>query len=166
MKFEQRLDRAIERGRHAKDERSREEAARQMSEEELRHLHSRARLELVEHIDNCLRAVADRFPGFTFSTVAGEDGWGAKITRDDVILSRDEQRGTRGPAGTVYSRFELLVRPFSSARIVELLVKGTIRNREVLNRTHYQRLDQLDVASFTEQIDLWVLEYAERFASG
>ncbi|HEX6986394.1 MAG TPA: hypothetical protein VF170_13510 [Planctomycetaceae bacterium] len=159
MNFEQRLERAIQRGRNAKAELGREEAARRMTEEELRHLHSSARLELAEHIDNCLRAVADRFPGFTFSTIAGEDGWGAKVTRDDVRLGR-------GPAETVFSRLELLVRPFSSAHIVELVAKGTIRNREVLNRTHYQRLNQLDVASFTEQIDLWVLEYAERFAAG
>jgi hypothetical protein len=157
MDFEQRLERAIERGRHSKEERGREAAQRQMTEEELRHLHSSARLELAEHIDICLRAVADRFPGFTFSTVAGEDGWGAKISRDDVRLGR-------GSAETVYSRLELLVRPFSTARIVELVAKGTIRNREVLNRTHFQRLGNLDVASFTEQIDLWVLEYAERFA--
>lgn len=159
MNFEQRLERAIERGRHAKAERGREAAARQLTEEELRHLHSSARLELAEHIDSCLRSVADRFPGFAFATIAGEDGWGAKISRDDVRLGR-------GAAETVFSRLEMLVRPFSSARIVELVAKGTIRNREVLNRTHFQRLDQMDVSSFTEQIDLWVLEYAERFAAG
>lgn len=159
MNFEQRLERAIERGRHTKAERGREAAERQMTEAELRHLHSTVRLELAEHIDLCLRSVADRFPGFVFSTIAGEDGWGAKITRDDVRLNR-------GSSETVYSRLELLVRPFSSARIVELNAKGTIRNREVLSRTHFQRLDQLDAASFTEQIDLWVLEYAERFAAG
>lgn len=159
MNFEQRLDRAIQRGRNAKEESSRDAAARRMTEAELRHLHSSARLELVEHIDSCLRALSDRFPGYNFSTVAGEDGWGAKVARDDVRLGR-------GPAETVFSRLELLVRPFSSAHIVELVAKGTIRNREVLNRTHYQRLGELDVASFTEQIDLWVLEYAERFASG
>ena len=157
MDFEQRLERAIERGRHSKEEQGREAARRQLTEEELRHLHSSARLELAEHIDMCLRTVADRFPGYTFSTVAGEDGWGAKIARDDVRI-------VRGVAETVYSRLELLVRPFSSARIVELVAKGTIRNREVLNRTHFQRLGELDVPSFTDQIDLWVLEYAERFA--
>lgn len=159
MDFQQRLDRAIQRGRTAKEELGREAAARRMTEEELRHLHSTARLELAEHVDTCLRSLADRFPGFTFSTVAGEDGWGAKVTRDDVQLGR-------GASNTVFSRLELLVRPFSTAHIIELAAKGTIRNREVLNRSHYQRLGQLDVASFTEQIDLWVLEYAERFAAG
>jgi hypothetical protein len=159
MNFEQRLDRAIQRGRTAKDEQGREAAARRMSEEELRHLHSSARLDLVEHIDSGLRALADRFPGFTFSTVASDDGWGAKVTRDDVRLGQ-------GSGNTVFSRMELLIRPFGTAHIIELTAKGTIRNREVLNRSHYQRLGQLDVASFTEQIDLWVLEYAERFASG
>ncbi|MGC1275168.1 MAG: hypothetical protein WBC44_15800 [Planctomycetaceae bacterium] len=159
MDFQQRLDRAIQRGRTAKEELGREAAARRMTEEELRHLHSTARLELAEHVDTCLRSLADRFPGFNFSTVAGEDGWGAKVTRDDVRLGR-------GASNTVFSRLELLVRPFGAAHIIELTAKGTIRNREVLNRSHYQRLGQLDVASFTEQIDLWVLEYAERFAAG
>jgi hypothetical protein len=158
MNFEQRLERAIERGRQAKEEQGREASIRKMTEEELRNLHSAARLELAEHIDSCLRAVCDRFPGFNFFTIAGEDGWGAKISRDDVRLQR-------GVAENVYSRLELLVRPFSNARIVELVAKGTIRNRDTLNRTYYQRLDQLDLASFTEQIDLWVLEYAERFSA-
>lgn len=159
MNFEQRLERAIERGRQAKEEEGRQAAARQMTEEELRHLHSTARLELAEHIDSCLRAIADRFPGFTFSTVAGDGGWGARISRDDVRLGR-------GPAETVYSRLEMLVRPFGAARVVELLAKGTIRNRETLSRTHFQRLNQLDLTTFREQIDLWALEYAERFAAG
>ena len=158
MDFQQRLDRAIQRGKTAKEEQGREAAARKMTEAELRHLHSAARLELAEHVDACLKSLADRFPGFTFSTIAGEDGWGAKVSRDDVRLNR-------GSSATVFSRLELLVRPYSTAHIIELTGKGTIRNREVLNRSHYQRLGQLDVASFTEQIDLWVLEYAERFAS-
>ncbi len=159
MDFQQRLDRAIQRGKTAKEELGREAAARRMTEEELRHLHSAARLELAEHVDTCLKALADRFPGFTFSTIAGEDGWGAKVSRDDVRLNR-------GRSATAFSRLELLIRPFGKAHIIELTAKGTIRNREVLNRSHYQRLGQLDIASFTEQIDLWVLEYAERFASG
>ena len=159
LDFEQRLDRAIHRGRTAKEELGREAAARRMSEEELRHLHSSARLELVEHIDAGLRALADRFPGFTFATVASDDGWGAKISRDDVRLGQ-------GGSTTAFSRLALLIRPFGKAHIIELTAKGTIRNREVLNRSHYQRLGQHDVASFTEQIDLWLLEYAERFASG
>jgi hypothetical protein len=130
-----------------------------MTEAELRQMHSAARLQLAEHIDNCLRAIADRFPGFSFSTVAADEGWGARISRDDVRLGR-------GPAETVYSRLEMLVRPFSPSQIVELAAKGTIRNRETLNRTHFQRLGQLDLTTFTEQIDLWALEYAERFAAG
>lgn len=159
MDFEQRLERAIERGRQTKEALGREEAARQLTEEELRQLHSTARLELAEHIDVCVRAVADRFPGFTFATAAGDGGWGARISRDDV-------RFERGLSGTVYSRLEMLVRPFGTARVVELSAKGTIRNRETLNRTHFQRLGQLDLTTFREQIDLWTLEYAERFAAG
>ena len=158
MDFEQRLERAIERGRQAKEEQGRAAAARQLTEEELRHLHSTARLALAEHIDSCLRAISDRFPGFSFATVAGDAGWGARISRDDVRLGR-------GSSETVYSRLEMVVRPFGTGRVVELVAKGTIRNRETLNRTHYQRLGQLDLTTFSEQIDLWTLEYAERFAA-
>lgn len=158
MEFQQRLDRAIQRGRHAKEQRGEEAAARQLTEEELRGLHSRARLELVEHIDNCLRSISDRFPGFTFTTIANDDGWGARISRDDVQLKS-------GASRTAYSRLEMLVRPFHKAQIVELVVKGTIRNSEALNRSHFQRLEQVDVSSFTEQVDLWILEYAEQFAA-
>ena len=157
MEFQERLDRAIQRGRSAKVERGREAAARQMTEAELRSLHSKVRLELVEHIDNCLRAIADRFPGFVFATTANDGGWGARISRDDVQFG--------GGAKTVYSRLEMLVRPFRTAAIVEMVVKGAIRNREVLNRSHFQRLNQVDTATFMEQVDLWMLEYAEQFAS-
>ena len=159
MDFEQRLERAIARGRTTQEARGRASAERRMTEAELRHLHSGARLELSEHIDTCLRSVADRFPGFTVATLASEDGWGSRISRDDVRLSR-------GTAENAYSRLELLVRSFSSTAIVEVVAKGTIRNRETINRTHYQRLSDLDLESFAELLDLWVLEYAEQYAAG
>lgn len=159
MDFEQRLQKAIQRGAHSRTERG--EAAQQqaLTEEELRNLHSAARLELSEHVENCLRQLADHFPGFQYETVVSEDGWGGKIARDDVQLQ------SAGRVGNRYSRFEMLIRPFSSAFIIELTAKGTIANREVLNRSHYQQLERLDTDSFSELIDLWVLEYAEQFAA-
>ncbi|MCA9115723.1 MAG: hypothetical protein KDA79_11610 [Planctomycetaceae bacterium] len=159
MDFEQRLRKAIERGEHSRSARGQEELKKALTEEELRNLHSRARLELSDHVEKCLRQMADNFPGFQYATVVSEDGWGAKITRDDVQL----QSG--GRVGNRYSRFEMLIRPFSSAHIVELTVKGTIYNREVVNRSHYQHLERLDTDSFSEMVDLWVLEYAEQFAA-
>ena len=46
MNFEQRLERAIERGQRQRDVESREQAQRAMTEEECRNIHSKSRLEL------------------------------------------------------------------------------------------------------------------------
>lgn len=159
MDFHTRLERAVERGHQTKDARVREERARTLSEEELKTIHSQARLEITEHLEECLKSLAGQFPGFEYHSILNEDGWGARVSRDDVSL----QPGSGSK--TLYSRLDLLVRPFSEGHIVELVGKATIRNKEIFNRTNYQRLDQLDVESFSEMIDLWVLEYAERFAA-
>jgi len=105
--FEDRLNRAIKRGQGARDQRGRDEGQRKASEEDLRNLHSKLRLALSEHIENCLRQLTDHFPGFEFSTVLNEDGWGARITRDDVRMNR-------GTSNNQYSRLEMLIRPWSS----------------------------------------------------
>ena len=103
--------------------------------------------------------MAERFPGFAFETVVGEDGWGARITRDDLT-------GRRGrPVEALFSRLRMLVRPYSDVHIVELVTKGTIRNKEIISRNHYQFLSQVDMDSFRELVDLWVLDYAEKFAA-
>lgn len=158
MEFERRLQRAIERGQSIADARNRELAERELSEEELRQLYSQARLELSEHIESCLKLLADRFPGFEYQSILSEDGWGGRITRDDLGLQR-------GRSDSFFSRLEMVITPFSSAHIIELVGKGTIRNRKAFHRTQFQRLTQLDVESFREQIDLWVLEFAEKFAA-
>jgi hypothetical protein len=158
MDFEKRLEKAIERGRQTRESEQRLREEREMTEEELKQLHTRYRLELSDHIESCLRKLADYFPGFQFQTLMGEDGWGARISRDDVNLASRS-------AGNLYSRFEMAVRPFSSVHIVELVAKGTINNKEVLNRNRFQFLKQADTQSFREMIDLWVLEFAEKFAS-
>lgn len=159
MEFEKRLQRAITRGEQIRAAQGQAEAERALTEEELKALHSQCRIHLSEHIESCLHKLGDHFPGFRFQTVVSEDGWGAKVSRDDVDL------GSTGRSGNLYSRLEMLIRPYSQAHIVELVAKGTILNKERLNRTHYQLLDQLDQDSFMELIDLWVLEYAEKFAA-
>lgn len=154
MEFEKRLEKAIVRGEHTRDAKVREKAEQEMSEEDLKSLHSQCRLELSEHLEDCLRKLVDHFPGFRYQTVVSEAGWGAKINRDDFIGepgSRSENR---------YSRYEMVIRPFSSTHIVALAAKGAILNKEIINRSHYQFLSQVDVDSFKELIDLWVLEYA------
>ena len=157
MDFEKRLKHAINKGRAAKDEETRQEVGKKMSEEEFRNLHLKYRLELTDHIDNCLKKLADPFPGFQFNTVMGEEGWGSRITRDDVNLSR-------GKAQTLYSRLEMIVRPFTETHIIELVAKATIRNKETFNRSHYQFIAEADIQSFQDLMDLWILEFAEQFS--
>ena len=158
MEFQERLQRAVERGQQARDTRGRDAAAKALSEEESRALHSQYRLELSEHVGNCLAQLVDQFPGFQLESIVGEEGWGAVVTRDDLALDEANK------ATNLYSRMQMLIRPFSEGRIVELVVKATIRNREVFNRARYQMLGQVDLESFSEHVDLWVLEYAEKYS--
>jgi len=159
MEFDKRLERAIVRGEQARNAEGRRKMEQALSEDELKTLHSKCRLDLSEHIEKCLRRLTDHFPGFDFQTIVGEDGWGAKINRDDFQSGRGRQ------AENLYSRLEMVIRPFSSTHIVELAAKATIRNKEIFNRSHYQFLAQYDVETFQELIDLWSLEYAEQYAS-
>ncbi|MBI1310597.1 hypothetical protein GC176_04750 [bacterium] len=164
MDFESRLSQAIQRGEQTRDARQYAREQKALSEEELKNLHSAIRLELSEHIESGLRQLAEHFPGFRFETVVSEDGWGARISRDDLSLSRS--RSSRR-SETLYSRFQILVRPFSQqAKIIEAHGKGTIRNREILNRNSFQFLAECDRERFLEVIDQWILEYAEKFAAG
>lgn len=158
MKFLDRLDRAIERGHQRADARLQAEAQKSLSAEELKSLHSASRLELCEHIETCLKTLADRFPGFDYGTILADNGWGARISRDDLNLRR-------GGSSTLYSRLEMTISPLGSAPIIELVAKATIRNKELFSRTHFQRLEQVDTDCFREMIDLWVLEFAEQFAA-
>lgn len=130
-----------------------------MTQEEIRNLHSQCRLELTERVEDCLRRLADHFPGFEYQSIVSDEGWGARITRDDLKVAPGKR------VENVYSRLEMLVTPLGSAAIVELVAKGTIRNKEVFNRKHFQQLSRVDLDSFKELVDLWVLEYAEQFSA-
>lgn len=158
MDFQQRLDKAIERGQRIGTRRARTEAQRALNEQELQRLHAQYRLELSERIERCLGQVAERFPGFRFETLVGAQGWGAVITRDDLKM----QSGRRA---NLFSRLEMVIRPFSAARVVELAAKGTVQNRELFNRTYFEELPDVDLEHFAELIDAWVIEYAEVFAA-
>ena len=157
MEFEQRLSKAIERGQRASEQRAKAQREQAVSEEELKRLHAQYRLQLSERIEQCVRKLPDHFPGFRYETLVGDRGWGASVSRDDLGL-------TSGRRQNLFSRLEMTVRPISSYHVLELAAKGTIRNKEIFNRTQYQRLTEVDVTSFFELIDLWVLEFAEQFA--
>src|SRR3990172_4702934 len=158
MNFRERLQRATERGQRIRTDKLREQAARALSEEECRRLHSKYRLELTEYIETCLRQLADNIPGFQLETVVDESGWGAAVNRDDVGL-RDGRRTN------LFSRLQLVVSPFNGYHVLELAAKGTIRNKERFTRNHFQSLAEVDLECFRELVELWVLDYAEMFAA-
>jgi len=156
--FNERLEKAIERGQRRGSARAEAKAEKAMSEKELARLHSQHRLKVSEHIEACLRKLADHFPGFRFETIVGEKGWGAGISRDDINVKS-------GRRTNLYSRLEMVTRPAGPYHVLDLTAKATIRNKELFNRSHYQRLTEIDPTSFSEMIDLWVLEYAELYAT-
>jgi hypothetical protein len=158
MNFEERLQRAIERG--GKIAESKEQAARldAMNDEQLRRLHSQYRLQLSGHVEECLGKLPGLLPGFQFERVTSDRGWGAAVNRDDADFA-----GSR--RGNVFSRLEIAVRPFSTVKVLEITARGTIRNKELFNRSHYQMLNEVDLERFTELVDAWVLEFAEMYAA-
>ncbi|MCA9215802.1 MAG: hypothetical protein KDB27_22205 [Planctomycetales bacterium] len=157
--FDERLSKAIERGSRRADERARAERQKALSAEELKSLHTRYRLQLSEHIESCVKQLPNHFPGFQFEILFGDKGWGAACNRDDIGPGREGRRAN------YFSRFEMTIRPHSELNVVDLAAKGTIRNKEVINRNHYERIQDADLETFRELIDVWVLEYAELFAA-
>jgi hypothetical protein len=158
MDFQQRLQKAVERGQRASLARAQAERDREINEQELRRLHNQYRLELSERIERCLSKVADQFPGFQLENIVDERGWGASISRNDLLLSPSKQ-------DSGYSRLEMFVHPFSESQVLELTGKAAIINREIFNRSHYRALADLDLIAFDEMIDNWALEFAEQYAS-
>jgi hypothetical protein len=160
MSFEDRLQKAIQRGKRRSHAREKEEAARAMSQEELKRLHSSYRLQLSEQIEKCVKQLPNYFPGFRFETIYGDRGWGGACSRDDLRVSGQRRREN------TYSRLEITVRPYSpNLDVIELVGKGTIRNKEVFNRNFFDRIEEADPEKFAELVNVWVLEYAELFAA-
>lgn len=159
MDFHERLEKAIERGQQASSARAQAEIEKALTKRQLARLHSQYRLTLSERIEACLRQLADHFPGFRFQTIVGERGWGAGISRDDIAVRPESGRTN------YFSRLEMVIRPATSYHVLDLAAKATVRNKELFNRSHYQRLTEVDLTSFNEMIDLWVLEYAELYAT-
>jgi hypothetical protein len=158
MGFDERLRAAIERGQRRGDAAAHEAAARAMTEEDFRRLHSQVRLNLSEHIEDCVKKLANYFPGFQYETMYGDRGWGGACSREDL-------RMIRGARSNEYSRLEVTIRPYSTLHVLDLAAKGTIRNKEVFNRNYFEPLADADVQKFSELIDAWVLEYAEIYSA-
>jgi len=158
MNFDDRLREAIERGQKRGDTIAQQAAAKAWTEDEYRRLHSQLRLRLSEQIEACVKRLPNYFPGFQYETMYGERGWGGACFRDDLVI-------VRGSRTTNYSRLEMTIRPYSSAHVLDLAAKGTIRNREVFNRNYFEELAIADEPKFRGLIDAWVLEYAELYAA-
>jgi hypothetical protein len=158
MDFDERLQRAIERGSRSAQAKRQAEAQQALSEEQLKRLHSQYRLQLSEYIERCLAKLPQHFPGFQYESVVSDRGWGAAINRDELELSR-------GRRATLFSRLEVVVAPYNSAHVLELSARGTIRNKEIYHRSQYQPLAEFQIDRFKELVDLWVPEYAELYAA-
>jgi len=159
VNFDERLQRAIQRGNRAAHIRRGEEEAQALSEEQCKRLHQQYRLRLSEHIEKCLRQLPRHLPGFQYENVVSDRGWGAAVSRDDADFGPGRTRTN------VFSRLEIVVRPYSAAHVLELEARGTIRNKEVYHPSQYHPLSEVDIERFEELIDLWVLEYAELYAA-
>ena len=158
MDFKQRLQRATERGHQARDEKARKAAEAAISEEEWRRLHSEYRMTLTDHIEKCLKQLADNFPGFHHEPVVDEKGWGSTISRDDLQIRA-------GKRDSLFSRFTITVSPHSDYHVLAIEAKGTVRNKENFSRNHYQLLKEADLDSFQQLVEQWTLDYAEHYAA-
>lgn len=158
MDFDERLQKAIQRGHRRSDARAEAQQRATLTEEECKRLHSQFRLKLSDRIEECMRRLPNHFPGFRYETMLGDRGWGAACSRDDLRLER-------GPRASDFSRLEMTVRPYSPLHVLELSAKGTVRNKEVFARNFFEPLGEVDLDRFLQLVDTWVLEYAEVYAA-
>lgn len=156
--FESRLESAILRGKKRADWKASQERQKELSEDELRRLHTSCRLTLSERIEGAVHRVAEHFPGFRQESLYGEGGWGSACSRDDLRIES-------GRRSNQYSRLEMMIRPYSDSRVLDLKGKGTVMNRELFNRSFYVPIVEVDVSEFEQLIDSWAIEYAEMYAS-
>jgi len=158
MDFKQKLQRASDRGQQIRQARAEEAAAKALSEEECRRLHTRYRLAVCDHAEACLKQLADNIPGFLFKTVANDRGWGAAVSRDDLSLDG-------GQRSNLFSQYVILVSPFSKYHVLDMVAKGTICNKENFHRNHYQLLKEVALDNFNDLVELWTLDFAEQYAA-
>ncbi|MCD0460386.1 hypothetical protein [Roseiconus lacunae] len=156
--FKSRLQSAIQRGEQRRDQSQNEAKRKELTDEELKRLHTSFRLSLSERIDAKIRNIIDAFPGFRQEALFGEVGWGTACYRDDLLI----QSGRRT---NQYSRFEMVIRPYSDLRVLDLKGKATIKNREFFNRSLFRNVDEVEIEEFENIIDAWTIEYAEQYAA-
>jgi hypothetical protein len=156
--FEERLKQAAVRGANRANQFQSDTDRKRQEAEDARSLHSKYRLELSERIEVVVKKLVDLYPGFRYQSVFGDAGWGSACLRDDLVL----QKGVRENR---YSRFEMAVRPVNEFFVLDLQAKGTIANRELLTRSFYQPVAEVQLDRFKELAEQWVLAYAELYAA-
>lgn len=156
--FQSRLESAISRGKRRAELGKEQQKAQQLTEEELRRMHTSFRLSLSERIEKAVHQVADHFPGFREESIFGEAGWGSACYRDDLKLNS-------GRRENLYSRLEMMIRPLSDHKVLDLKGKGTVMNRELFNRSYFIPIADVDEKEFEQLIDGWAIEYAEMYAA-
>ncbi len=156
--FQSRLESAISRGKKRAELNSNQQRQKELSEEELKRLHTSFRLSLCDRIESAVNGVADHFPGFRIESLFGEVGWGSACYRDDLRIES-------GRRTNQYSRLEMVIRPYTDLKVLDLKGKGTVMNRELFNRSHYVAVADADPQEFEQLIDAWAIEYAEVYAA-
>lgn len=156
--FESRLESAISRGRRRAEAQAHQARAAQLSDEEIKRLHTSYRLTLSEKIEKAVHRVADHFPGFRNESIYGDEGWGEACYRDDLRLDGGRRKN-------FYSRLEMAIRPLSDVGVLDLKGKATALNREVFHRSFYVKIAEVDINEFISLIDTWAIEFAEIYAA-
>lgn len=159
MDFEDELQKAIQRGQDRTAARSTAKKQAEASKEDIRNRHNVFRLNLSDHIESCLKQLAQHFPGFDFEVLYGAKGWGGALSRNDI------DRGPDGRAGSFFSRIELTVLPQNEFNVANIAGKGTIRDKEIFTWNHFEDILEANQASLEQMIDKWVLQFAEQFAA-
>lgn len=156
--FEERLKNAIARGATRAESLNSAEERKRLEAEELKRLHSQYRLELTERIEAVIRKLIDMFPGFRYQSIFGDSGWGSACMRDDLVIER-------GIRANKFSRLEIAVRPVNEFNVLDLQAKGTIADRELMTRSFYQPVANVELDKFKKAIDDWAVAYAELYAT-
>ena len=146
MDFDNELEAAIKRGQQRGEvlQNTAKEAA--LSAEEIRNRHNDFRLHLSDHIEVCLKKLANHFPGFEYETIYGSRGWGGAVARNDL------DRGPDGRAGSFFSRLELTVRPQNEFNVVNITGKGTIRDKEIFSWNYFEDIFDAKNDEFEERL--------------
>ena len=160
MEFEDKLQRAIQRGQERTSARANAQKKVEASKEDIRNRHNEFRLNLSDHIEACLKKLSQHFSlASIMKRFTVRRGWGGAISRNDI------DRGPDGRAGSFFSRLELTVRPPNEFNVVNIAGKGTIRDKEIFNWNYFEDVLEAGQGDFKAKIDKWVLEFAEQFAT-